>query len=444
MTEFDLIVIGSGPGGYETAAAAARMGRDTLIIERDQLGGTCLNRGCIPTKALCRSAEVAILACEGAKLGVAFSDVRLDYDVAASRKNEVVEALREGVAEELKNVAIVHGTARFVAPKVVEVDGEEYSAPQIIVATGSRPATLDIPGAELAVNSDFALAATELPESVAIIGGGVIGMEFASIYAAFGSKVTVLEYCREILPGLDAEVAKRLRMALKRRGIAIAVGAEVKAISEGLTGLTVDYTEKGKAKSVEASMVLMAVGRKGVIPDGLEAQGARTERGFLVTDSRMTTDIPGVYAVGDCNGRCMLAHAATAQGRVALGLLPEMPSVMPAAVFTRPECAMVGMTEAQCQQQGLEYSTATATYRANGKAVAMDETDGMVKILVDAVTGRILGCHVCGAHAADLVQEVAVAMQCGMTASALCSTIHIHPTLSELVASALDKIQTAD
>lgn len=444
MTEFDLIVIGSGPGGYETAAAAARMGRVTLIIERDRLGGTCLNRGCIPTKALCRSAEAAMLARDGAKLGVVFSDVRFDYAVAAARKDEIVSSLREGVSEELKNVSIIHGTARFVAPRVVEVDGEEYSAPQIIVATGSRPAALNIPGAELAVNSDFALAAKELPESVAIIGGGVIGMEFASIYAAFGSKVTVLEYCREILPGLDAEVAKRLRMSLKRRGITIAVGAEVKAIREGLTGLAVEYEDKGKAKSVDASMVLMAVGRKGVIPDGLEKQGARTERGFLVTDSNMATDIPGVYAVGDCNGRCMLAHAATAQGRVALGLLPEMPSVMPAAVFTRPECAMVGMTETQCQQQGLEYCSATSTYRANGKAVAMDETDGMVKILVDSVTGRILGCHVCGAHAADIVQEVTVAIQCGMTASALRSTVHIHPTLSELVVTAFDKIQTAD
>lgn len=440
MKEFDLIVIGSGPGGYETAAAAARMGRSTLIIERDKLGGTCLNRGCIPTKALCRSAEAAMLACDGARLGVAFSDVRPDYPAAAARKDEVVAALREGVAEELKDVVIVRGTARFVAQRVVEVGGEEYSAPQIIVATGSCPAALDIPGAELAVNSDFALASEELPESVVIIGGGVIGMEFASIYAAFGSKVIVLEYCREILPGLDAEVAKRLRMALKRRGITIAVGAEVKAVKDGFT---VEYEEKGKAKSVSASMVLMAVGRKGVIPEGLEAQGARTDRGFIITDSRMATDIPGVYAVGDCNGRCMLAHAATAQGRVALGLLPEMPDVLPAAVFTRPECAMVGLTESRCQQQGLEYRAATATYRANGKAVAMDETDGMVKILVDAVTDRILGCHACGAHAADIVQEVSVAMQCGMTASALRSTVHIHPTLSELVVSALDKIQTA-
>lgn len=438
MKEFDLIVIGSGPGGYEIAAAASRMGRHTLIIERDQLGGTCLNRGCIPTKVLCRSAEAAMLAVQGSRLGVVCQEVTCDYAVAATRKDEIVASLREGVAAELKDVTVVRGEARFVAARVVEVRGEEYSAPQIIVATGSRPASLNIPGAELAVNSDFALAAGTLPASVVIIGGGVIGMEFASIYSAFGAKVTVLEYCREILPGLDAEVAKRLRMALKRRGINVVVNAEVKAIRDGLT---VEYEEKGKSKSADAAMVLMAVGRQGIVPEGLEAQGARVERGFIVTDSRMATHIPGVYAVGDCNGRCMLAHAATAQGRVALGLLREMPEMVPAAVFTQPECAMVGLTETGCMEQGLDYQAVTSTYRANGKAVAMDQTDGLVKMLVDKVTDRILGCHVCGAHAADIVQEVAVAMQSGMTASALCDTVHIHPTLSELIVSALDKIQ---
>ncbi len=437
MTEFDLIVIGSGPGGYATAATAARGGVRTLLIERDHLGGTCLNRGCIPTKALCRSAEAAMMASSCGKLGIEIENVRPDYATAAARKDEVVASLREGVATVLADVTVVRGEARFAAPRVVEVLGEEYSAPKIIIATGSRPSALNIPGAELAINSDFALAATTLPESIVIIGGGVIGMEFALIYSAFGVKVTVLEYCREILPGLDAEVAKRLRMALKRRGITMVTGAEVKGIREGLT---VDYTEKGKERSVQAAMALMAVGRKAVIPEGLAAQGIELERGFIKVDDKMATNIPGVYAIGDCNGRCMLAHAATAQGRVALGIVGKMSDVMPAAVFTHPECGMVGLTEAQCTDRGIDCNVGTAIYRSNGKALAMDEPDGMVKIMTEKESGKILGCHICGAHAADLVQEVSVAMQCGMTADALRETIHIHPTLSELIVSALEKI----
>lgn len=437
MTEFDLIVIGSGPGGYETAAAAAHLGKRTMIVERDHLGGTCLNRGCIPTKALCRSAEALLLAANGAKLGVAFSDVKADFAQAAARKNEVVASLRQGVEVELKDVTVVCGEAKFVSGKVIEVNGEEYSAEQIIVATGAAPASSNIPGAHLAINSDDALAAEKLPESIVIIGGGVIGMEFASIYSAFGVKVTVLEYCKEILPGLDADVTKRLRMAMKRRGVTIIVGAEVKSIQEGFT---VEYEEKGKAKSVGAEQVLMAVGRKAVVPEGLEAAGVALNRGFVATDSSMATNVPGIYAIGDCTGRCMLAHAAVAQGRVALGLCNDVDPVMPAAVFTHPECGMVGLTESRCAEQGIAVKIATSIYHANGKAVAMDETDGMVKIIVDASTDKILGAHVCGAHAADIVQEVAVAMHFGVTATTLRNAVHVHPTLSELIVSALNKL----
>lgn len=437
MIGYDLIVIGSGPGGYETAVAAARLGKRTMIVERDQLGGTCLNRGCIPTKALCRSAEAVLLAETGSKLGVAFSAVKADYAVAATRKDEVVSSLRQGVEMELKTVTVVKGEAKFVSPTVVEVSGEEYTAPQIIVATGAKPAMLNIPGADLAINSDAALSAEALPGSIVIIGGGVIGMEFASIYSAFGVKVTVIEYCKEILPGLDADVAKRLRMSFKRRGVTIFVGAEVKSIAEGYT---VEYVEKGKAKTVEAEQVLMAVGRKAVIPAGLPEIGVTLNRGFIATDSRMATDVPGVYAIGDCNGRCMLAHAAVAQGRVALGLSDRESPVMPAAVFAHPECGMVGMTESRCAEEGIAVKVITSTYHANGKAVAMGETDGMVKIIVDESTDRILGCHVCGAHAADIVQEVSVAMHCGITATKLREAIHVHPTLSELIVSALDKL----
>lgn len=431
---YDLIIIGSGPGGYETAAEAAALGRRTLIIERDHLGGTCLNRGCIPTKALVRSAEVAETVAHAATFGINVEGATIDYAVAAARKDSVVEQLREGVAAVLKDVDIVHGTARFVAPRVIEVEGREYTATQIIVATGSRPAALPIPGAELAVDSDFMLAATTLPASIAIIGGGVIGMEFASVLNAFGVEVTVIEYCPEILPGFDPDVAKRLRMSLKRRGINIVTGAQVTAIADDRT---VSYLQKGKEKSVAVQSVMMAVGRRPVVPEGLEAQGVKlNHRGFIEVDERMCTTVPGVYAVGDVNGRCLLAHAASAQGRVALGLEQNL-DIVPAAVFTLPECASVGLTEPQCADRGLNFRIGSTIYRANGKALSGDHTDGLVKIVIDTDTDRILGCHVCGHDAAMLVQEVAVAMTAGVTASELARTIHIHPTLSELIISAL-------
>lgn len=433
MKTHDLIVVGAGPGGYETAATAARLGEKVLLVERDELGGTCLNRGCIPTKALCRSAEIADLVGEAARFGIGANAPAVDFEAVIARKNDVVAALREGVATVLKDVEVVKGEAVFADSHTVEVNGSKYSAPKIIVATGSAPSTLDIPGKELAVNSDYLLSMERLPESVVIIGGGVIGMEFASILRSFGVEVTVLEYCRQILPALDEEVAKRLRMALKRRGITIVTSAKVVGVEPGMR---VRYIEKEKEKSVGCEMVVMAVGRRPVIPAGLVDLGLELERGFVKTDSAMATNLEGVYAIGDVNGRCMLAHAATAQGRVALGLEKE-PSVVPAAVFTRPECAMAGVTEAGAQIAGMDMAVGKAYYRANGKAMAMGEADGMVKIVIDRGADRIAGIHVCGAHAADLVQEVASAMACGVSPESLRQAVHIHPTLSELVESAL-------
>ncbi len=439
MDRYDIIIIGSGPGGYTTAAGVARLGNRTLIIERDELGGTCLNRGCIPTKTLCRSAEVAMIMEKAENFGVNIGEITLNYSRAAERKQSVVEQLREGVALELKDVDIVRGEAKFIAANTVEVGNQQYSAPKIIIATGSCPASLPIPGAEMAVNSDSALELTSLPQKMTIIGGGVIGMEFASIFAAFGVKVTVLEYCREILPGFDAEVAKRLRMLLKRRGITITTGAQVTAITPSKE---VEYTEKGKQKSVAADMVLMAVGRRAVIPDGLEELGIRLDRGFIAVDSSMLTNLPGVYAIGDVNGRCMLAHAATAQGRVALEAATE-PNIIPAAIFTLPECAGVGLSSEKCTALNIETLEGKAIYRANGKALALDETDGLLKIIVSRNSDKILGCFACGAHAADIIQEVTVAMQAGLTAGQLAATVHIHPTLSELIETAIANIQPA-
>ncbi len=290
------------------------------------------------------------------------------------------------------------------------------------------------------MTSDEILSLETLPESMCIIGGGVIGMEFASIFSALGVEVTVVEYCKEILPPFDAEIAKRLRMSLKKRGINIITGAEVKSIE---AGPTVNYIAKGKEKSIASEVVLMAVGRRPVVPDGLVELGVRFNRNAIVVNDDMSvmfdegqepSDVR-LYAIGDVNGRCMLAHAATMQGKVALGLR-ELTDVIPSAVFTVPECAMVGLTEEKCLELGRDIKVGKATFRANGKALAMGEPDGLVKIISDAKTAELLGCHICGAHAADLVQEIATLMQARLGVSAISSAVHAHPTLGEVVMAA--------
>lgn len=441
MEKSDLIIIGAGPGGYETAVEGAALGKKVTLIERDQPGGTCLNRGCIPTKTLCRSAEVAMTLANAGEFGFTDVSASLDFAKVMERKDKVVEELREGVRTLLKDVNVVYGDAKFRSASEVEINGVTYTAPQIIIATGSVPALLPIPGKELALTSDEILSIDSLPKSLCVIGGGVIGMEFASIFAAFGTEVTVLEYCKEILPPFDAEIAKRLRMSLKRRGINIITAAEVTSITEGPV---VNYLVKGKEKSVSAEMVLMAVGRRPNLPEGITEAGAKLNRNAIAVNDDMTVvfedrkapaDVK-VYAIGDVNGRCMLAHAATRQGMVALGLA-DPTDVVPSAVFTVPECAMVGLTEERCIQDGRNVRIGKATFRANGKALAMGEPDGLVKMIVDADTDAILGCHICGAHAADLIQEVANAIHSGDIVNAISSTVHAHPTLSEVVLAAV-------
>lgn len=440
MISYDLIVIGSGPGGYTTAATAAATGLNVAIVERDLPGGTCLNRGCIPTKALCRSAEVALTVRSASEFGMILSEAAVDYAAMVSRKNRIVDELRQGVETLLGKVTIIKGEAVFNSPSTISVGDLQYTAPRIIVATGSRPATLPVPGSELAVNSDFMLAATELPQSLVIIGGGVIGMEFASIYSALGVDVTVVEFCKEILPPFDSDIAKRLRMSMKRRGVKFHTSAQVTSLTSGPDGIAVNFTCKGKQNSVSAQTVLMAVGRTPVLPQGLEALGIAMTRKAIAVDSAMRTSLPGVYAIGDVNGLCMLAHAAEVQGRVALGLEP-MPQIIPSAVFTIPECAMAGLTEQQCADQAIPYATAQTSFRANGKAMAMGEPDGIVKVIVNAQTNAIIGVHICGAHAADLIQEAVMAMKAGFTAAQAAEAVHGHPTLSELLLDAYRRLQ---
>ena len=440
---FDIIIIGAGPGGYETAADAAAHGLTVAIVERDQMGGTCLNRGCIPTKALCRNAEVINLMRESELWGVKTGEMAFDYAPVFERKEAVVKQLREGVEMLMgaPGITAIKGEACLKDANTVVVNGEEYSAKNIIIATGSAPRGLPIEGADLAMTSDDILAMETLPKSLCIVGGGVIGMEFAAVFSTFGVEVTVIEYCKEILPPFDKDVAKRLKTVLSKRGIKIITSAAVNGITEGEDGMTVTYELKGKPQSVTCEKVLMSVGRQPVLPQGLDAVGVTVGRRGIEVDDNMMTNVPGVYAIGDVNGRMMLAHAASAQGQRALHAIQGKADdikldIVPSAVFTVPELAMVGLTEEQCAERGLDVTVKKAFFRSNGKAVAMNETDGLLKMIVDNATRQIVGCHICGAHAADLIQEVVTAMNAGATVDLLARSIHGHPTLSEVTMTA--------
>ncbi|MBQ7571936.1 MAG: dihydrolipoyl dehydrogenase [Bacteroidaceae bacterium] len=460
----DLIIIGAGPGGYETAVRAAKAGLQVVVVEKEHLGGTCLNAGCIPTKCLCHSAE-EIEALKNSNIEMAAPSILQFFHSSILRKNEVVEKLKAGVAQLMKTpgITLVEGEARFIDQHTVAVDDEQYEAKNIIIATGSRTKFLPIPGAhaEGVVTSTEILNLDHLPQRLAIIGGGVIGLEFASIFRSFGVEVTVIEFCKEVLPNFDRDLAKRLRTSLKKRGIEFHVGAAAKEIHEG-SPLTVDFEEKGKTQSVEADLVLMAVGRAANLESlNLADVGIETTPRGIAVDEHMQTNVPGIYAIGDVNGLMQLAHAASAQGKVALkkiiseerrvkseefatalaqeekSNLNSSLSIIPSAVFTVPEAAMVGQTEEQLTEAGIEYKAHKAFYRANGKALAMEADDGLVKILTDA-EGRILGCHILGAHASDLIHEATLAMRLGATIHDLADTVHAHPSLSEILLAAAE------
>ena len=465
-----IIIIGAGPGGYETALVAAKRGVDVVLIEAGPVGGTCLNEGCIPTKAFCKNAEVLDGLKEAEAFGVTGLSYDFDFKAVAARKNAVVEQLRGGVEGLLghKNITLVRGKASFkdahtvtvipnssVIPSEVEGPLQEYTADYIIIATGSVSASLPIPGADLPgiLTSREILDIEEVPQRLCVIGGGVIGLEFASVFRSFGSEVTVVEYCKDILPRFDTDLAKRLKQSLGKRGIEINTQAQVTSISEKDGEYTVSYLRKGKEESVSADKVLMAVGRKANIAslNLADIDVEFTPRGIVVNDV-MQTNLPHIYAVGDINGRMMLAHAATFQGIVALdhimGIRNEIDlSVMPAAVFTSPEAASVGKTEDECKEAGIPVKCLKSFFRANGKAVTMGETDGFCKIVVAAdpkegcespyEAGRVLGCHLYGPHAADIVQEACAMISRKASLEDFQSIIHTHPTLTEVLQNAL-------
>ena len=452
-----IIIIGAGPGGYETALLAARRNVEVVLIESGPVGGTCLNEGCIPTKAFCKNAEVLDGLREAEEFGVTGLSYGFDFKKVVERKNAVVYQLRGGVEGLLghKNITLVRGKASFKDQHTVVVDDKEYSADYVIIATGSVSASLPIDGADLpgVITSKEILDVDEVPQRLCVIGGGVIGLEFASIFRSFGSEVTVLEYCKDILPRFDTDLAKRLKQSLSKRGIEINTQAQVTGISETSGEYTVSFIRKGKEESVVSDKVLMAVGRRANIGSlNLSDAGVEfTPRGVLVNNV-MQTNVPHIYAIGDINGQMMLAHAATFQGIVALdhimGIENEIDlSVMPAAVFTSPEAASVGLTEDECKEKGIPVKCLKSFFRANGKAVTMGETDGFCKVVVAAEPkegaespyepGRVLGCHMYGPHSSDIIQEACALISRKVTVSEFHDIIHTHPTLTEVLQSAI-------
>lgn len=427
----ELIIIGSGPGGYRTAAYAARKGLHVTIFEDKEAGGTCLNCGCIPTKTLCHEAEIAdILKDKGIDT--------VDFSAIMTRKNSVIEQLRSGVETVLQgeNISFVRAHAAFKDANTVVADGQEYTADRIIIATGSHAKMLPIEGIDQphVMTSTELLNITEVPKRLCIVGAGVIGMEMASVFNSLGSEVTVVEFLKECLPMVDSDIAKRLRQTIAKRGVTFSMQSGVKSIN----GNTLFFERKGKEEQVEADIILIATGRGANVDNlGLENTGVNFSPRGIEVDENMQTNIPSIYAIGDVNARMMLAHAATFQGMKAvnhmLGIGDEINlDMMPAAIFTKPEAACVGLSEDQCKEKGLSFLCKKGFYRANGKALAMDETDGLLKLMTDE-DGLILGCHVFGAHAADIVQEVSVLMCKHTNVHELAQMVHIHPTLSEIL-----------
>lgn len=448
MNNTDVIIIGSGPGGYHTACLAAKNGLQTVIIEADELGGTCLNRGCIPTKTLCRHAEVMDTLLHADAFGIKQTgSIEVDYNRVINRKDEVVNQLRAGIDTLMKQpgIQLLHGTAHFKDAHTVIVNDEEYCAKNIIIATGSLPKCPPIEGLQLkgVLTSTELLDMRTLPKRLCIIGAGVIGMEFASIFNSFGTEVTVVEFLKEALPILDSDIAKRLRQTIAKRGVEFNMLSAVKSITEtndnsGNRQLTVTFEKKGKEMQVDADIVLIATGRR-PNTDGLDIEKTTIElsRNGIAVNEHFMTNIEGVYAIGDVNGKCMLAHAATFQGQHVINhILGKEDNIrldiMPSAVFTYPEAASVGMSEDECKNNGVEYSCHKGFYRANGKALAMNETDGMLKLIANN-DGKILGCHAFGAHSSDMVQEVAALMNADATLNSLADIVHIHPTLAEIL-----------
>jgi len=450
----DVVVIGSGPGGYVAAIRAAQLAGNVVCVEKDPKGwgGVCLNWGCIPTKTLIASAERLVATREAARVGILTGEVGFDFARIMARKDKVVQTLRGGVQSLLKSnkVRQVVGTAKLAGPNTVQVTGQDgsvetISARSIIIATGGEPIVPPIPGleGEGVWTSNEALTASSVPDRMVVIGAGAVGLEFAFIYNALGAKVTVVEMMPEALPLADADIAGELRKSLTKQGITFMLGSKVTEVTRSASGgmtATVEGAD-GRAE-VPCNVILVGVGRRPLVGDlGLESVGVEVTRQGVAVNERMETAVPGVYAIGDVTGKYLLAHVASHQGIVAAENAMGHPATMsyraiPSPVFTEPEVATVGLTEKQAVEQGHDVAVGTFPFRPLGKAIAMDQQEGMVKVVSERKYGEILGVHIVGPHASDLIHEAVAAIHLEATVDELKGMIHAHPTLPEAIMEA--------
>jgi dihydrolipoamide dehydrogenase len=444
MSSFDLVVVGGGPGGYTAAISAAKQGASVCLIEKDQLGGTCTNVGCIPTKVLSSTAHLLKKCRTASEMGIVLdSDARLDFDQVAQRRQEVITKLRDGIEKLLKanKIELIRGTARLESQGQVRIDNQSISAKSIIWASGSTPASLpNIPlsGSQV-VSSDQITLSDKLPKRLLVVGGGVIGCEFASIYRAFGVEVVVVELLERLLPTMDPAISSIMKRTFKKEGIQVILKTGVLGVETTDDHVLVHLPE---GKQFETDQVLVSVGRTAQTDGlGLVEAGLKLEKGCIVTDSKMATNVDGVYAIGDVVGRTWLAHTAAVEGEVAVAnILGKERSMqydaIPGVVFTDPEVASVGIGQAQAKEQGIDVDVGRFYYAASGKALCDGLSDGRVEIIAEKGSGRVLGGWVAGEQASALISEITMAVTQKVTTRELAEVVHAHPTLPECVMEA--------
>ena len=447
-----LVIVGGGPGGYVAAIRAAQLGAEVTLIEKEKVGGTCLNVGCIPTKVLAHTSDLLEELKEAKKIGIDIEGgAKVNWSKLQNRKNYVIKRLVSGVSGLLaaNKVKVINGTGKLQADNVVlavKEDGttEEIKYDKLVIASGSTTFVPPIEGKELTgvIDSTGALNLDKVPSSLVVIGGGVIGIELANIFNSMGCKVTVIEMMQHILPPIDREISEMLKNKLIKDGIEIHTNHKVTKIEESSEGLKVSFSGE-KDLVVNAEKVLIAVGRTANIKDlNLEAVGIKTERTYIVVNDKMETNIKNIYAIGDCTGKNMLAHVASDQGIVAveniMGKNKEMDyKTVPACVYTKPELATVGLTEEQAKEKGIDYKVGKFPLIANGKSLIMNETTGIIKVISDKKYDEILGVHILGPRATDLIAEAALALRLEATTEEIITTVHAHPTVGEAIREAV-------
>jgi dihydrolipoamide dehydrogenase len=447
VTEVDVLVIGAGPGGYVAAIRAAQLGKSVVVVDKAEIGGVCLNRGCIPSKALISASHRFEEIKQAGDMGITAGEIKVDFAKVQAWKQGIVNKLTGGVGSLLKGnkIEVLSGEAFFVDADTVSVSSEEegrrYKFNHCIIATGSRPIELKpFPFGGRILSSTEALALQEIPKSMIIIGGGYIGIELGQAYARFGTKITVLEGTDSILPGFEAELSRLVNRKLKASGAEIITGAMAKSSSVSDNEVTVTYEAGGQEKTVTAEYLLVTVGRRPNTNDlGLENIGVKmTDRGLIEIDKQCRTSVPNIYAIGDIVAGPALAHKASYEGKVAAEAIAGLPSeidykAIPAVVFSDPEIAGVGLSEAEAVKQGIEVAVGKFNFAANGRALSLNAGEGFVKLVADKKTGLVIGGQIVGPGASDLIAEIALAIEMGTTLEDIALTIHAHPTLGEVV-----------